>query len=142
MYKNIFFLITLAISGLTQAQVINLACKTSEGSHWGTLQIDLKRKTIIDINELQKASFNHLSKWKEKYYQEQGKDYKPEQYDPIKESIKYNIDEQPDQVIRGSNTSLAGTKFIEINRYTLRMHYPPNNKDGWTFNCTKIEKAF
>lgn len=143
MRKIATFTITFIMSSLVQAQVINLVCKTSEGTHWGTLQIDLKRKTITDINELQKASFNHLNQWREKHYREQGKTYVTEPYDPIKSSVKFSINEQTDQVIRGSNTGWSGTTtFIEINRYTLKMHYPPNATEAWIFNCTKVEKAF
>lgn len=123
------------------SRTINLACNLPSGEEWGTLKIDLKQKTIIDTNILQKASADYLERWKEKYYRERGQDYKTKAYDADKSATKFIITKVTDGAIFGENHSLGNYQSIEVNRYTLVMRYPemPTND---VFKCAKVEKAF
>lgn len=124
----------------TYAQTTSLACNLPSGKQWGTLKIDLKQKTIIDKNVLQKASADYLERWNEKYYREKGKEYKTQPFDSDKSAVIFKITKINDETIFGESHSLT-YKSIEINRYTLQMKYPEMPSDD-IFQCSKIEKAF
>ena len=137
---KLFFTTLILIPTTCFSQSIFLNCKTLESKEWGTLQIDLKQKTIIDKNILQKLSFEYLEDWKEKYNRNQGKDYTPRSFDPDQSAIKFIITKINDQIIFGESRSLIYSS-IEINRYTLQMKYP-EMPSGGEFQCSKVEKAF
>jgi hypothetical protein len=138
--KRLFFVFIAFIPSICFSQSILLNCKTPEGKEWGTLQIDLKQKTIIDKNILQKLGVEYIENWKEKHNQKQGKEYVPKTYDANQSATKFTITKINDQIIFGESYSL-GYRSIEINRYTLQMKYPemPSND---VFQCSKIEKVF
>lgn len=139
--KLVFVFFSLFLMVLSaNAQVISLACNLPSGKEWGTLQIDMKQKSIIDKNVLQKLSADYIEDWKEKYNQKQGREYTPKTFNADKSSTKFTITKISDESIFGES-HLWGYKSIEINRYTLQMRYPemPSND---IFQCTKIEKVF
>ncbi|MCF8190568.1 MAG: hypothetical protein K9J14_04815 [Polynucleobacter sp.] len=136
----LFFVVMVTTPVIGHSQGILLNCKTAEGREWGTLQIDIKQKTIIDKNVLQKLSAEYLEDWKEKYNQKQGKVYIPKSYDANEGATKFTITKISDQIIFGESHSLS-YKSIEINRYTLQMKYP-EMPPGNEFQCSKIEKGF
>lgn len=125
----------------TYAQTTSLACNLPSGKEWGTLRIDLKQKTIIDKNVLQKASADYLERWNEKYYREKGKDYKTQPFNSDKSATIFKITKINDETIFGEVHSWGHYKTIEVNRYTLQMRYPEMPSDD-IFQCSKIEKAF
>ena len=136
----LFFTITISIPAIGYSQSVLLNCKTAEGREWGTLQIDIKQKTIIDKNVFQKLSAEYLEDWREKYNQKQGKVYIPKPYDANESATKFTITKLSDQIIFGESHSFS-YKLIEINRYTLQMKYP-EMPAGNEFQCSKIEKVF
>lgn len=136
----LFFAVMISIPAIGYSQNILLNCKTVEGREWGTLQIDIKQKTIIDKNVLQKISAEYLEDWKEKYNRKQGKEYTPKPYDANQYAVKFTITKINDQIILGESNSLS-YKSIEINRYTLQMRYPAMPSEN-EFKCSKIEKVF
>lgn len=140
MRSMLLFIALIFFPAIGYSQNILLNCKTPEGKEWGTLLIDLKQKTIIDKNVLQKLSAEYLEDWKEKYNQKQGKEYAPKPYDANQSATKFSITKINDQMIFGESHSLR-YQSIEINRYTLQMKYP--EMPSWSeFHCSKAEKAF
>lgn len=137
---RLLLLVLILIPVITYGQSITLNCKTEGGKDWGTLKIDLKQKTIIDINVSQKFVAQEYEDWLKKYQTERGKVYTPTPFDPDKSADTYKITKITDQIIFGEMNKW-GYKDIEVNRYNLQMRYPSNN---WTdsLNCTKVEKAF
>lgn len=142
---KIFIAIQISIVSinLVNAQTTKLSCKTNEGNYWGTLTIDLKNKFILDDNLLMQLSFREIENFEREYSEKKGNEYIPKTYNPEKNGRKFTITKVTDQVILGEEKGAwKNPKNIEINRYTLRMHYPPDTRIGWMFNCTKVEKAF
>lgn len=137
------YLLNLCIAfmpAIASAQVINLVCKTDGGRDWGSIVIDLKKKTIVETNILQKLSAEEYERWLQKYQKEQGKAYTPIPFDPVKSAARFNITKSTDEIIYGESHSWTFTD-IEINRYSLQMRYP--SSPGYDrFQCSKIEKAF
>ena len=136
----LFVLFLLPVVGY--GQTITLNCKTEGGKDWGVLKIDLKQKTIVDVNILQKLAAEEYEDWMKKYQAERGKVYTPAPFDPNKSADIYKITKVTDQIIFGEMNKFGyGYKDIEVNRYNLQMRYPSNN---WadSLSCSKVEKVF
>lgn len=138
---RLLILICLFIPSIALSQVTTLVCNLPSGKEWGTLEIDLKQKTIIDINILQKASADYLEAWREKYNQDRGKESSPKTFDANQNATKFKITKATDKTIFGESRSWGHYKTIEINRYNLEMRYPEMPSED-VFKCAKVEKVF
>lgn len=151
MKKISLFALLISTVTVINAQPTKLLCKTEDGFEWSNLTIDLTKKIIIDDNKFSKMAFDTQNDAKQKFALENQKVFKPTIYDPIKNAWQFSITKVTDEIVYGVDTSSGAAmvinnggepKRIEINRYSLKMHYPPDTRPGWLFTCNKLEKSF
>ncbi len=151
MKKIGLFVLVIFIVTSANAETTKLLCKTKDGFEWSNLTIDMTKKIIIDDNQFSKMAFQTLHDAKRKYAKENGKSFKEKIYNPTEDAWKFSITKVTEEIIFGIDTSSVAAmainsggepKQIEINRYSLKMFYPPDTRPGWIFTCNKIEKSF